>query len=70
MFGYEYVKSLFMPGEVPKVPRRANHLKKGFLKKTVYSVNRSQWKNNPLTEQGTREKARRLRQIERGIIHP
>ena len=55
---------LYMPG-IGKVLRVPNRLRKGYLKKS--SFNLSAWASVK-QPQGEKEKARRLRQIERGII--
>ncbi len=63
MFDFDFLREVFLPGK-GRVERVPNRLKKGFLKRSTLRGDRSRGEN----KQGDREKARRRRQIERGIL--
>ncbi len=62
---FNFLDELFYPGR-GAIARSANIRKKGFLKKSQWSASRSSFSGKQ--PQGDREKTRRLRQMERGII--
>jgi hypothetical protein len=65
-YGFEFLNNLFLPGKGPgRMPRTQNRLKRGYLKRSMFSGG---WKSVNKPHQGKRECARRLRQIEMGII--
>ena len=63
MFNYEALRELSMPSKGMRL-RVPNRLKKGYLKKSIFP----RWTSFSQAFQGEREKARRRRQIERGIL--